>query len=86
MELESHSRRDVLPCRRQDGTAAILQLISDAHLPGVVLRPLDDPAGERITRCLSTACSHTCVISPSRERSACWPFSPTLNAKSCTTV
>ena len=79
----------VLPCRRQDGTAAILKLSPDAHgaeeqatalsawagdgavsllaksfeengaallisrvVPGVALRPLDDPAGERIACCL----------------------------------
>ncbi len=79
----------VLPCRRRDGTAAILKLSPDAQgaeeqatalsawagdgavpllaksfeengaalligriAPGVALRPLDDPAGERIARCL----------------------------------
>ena len=79
----------VLPCRRQDGTAAILKLSPDVLgaeeqatalsawsgdgavpllaksfeengaalligriVPGVALRPLDDPAGKRIARCL----------------------------------
>jgi streptomycin 6-kinase len=79
----------VLPCRRQDGIAAILKLSPDTHgakeqaialsawagigavpllaksfagngsalligriVPGVALRPLDDPAGERVSRCL----------------------------------
>jgi len=79
----------VLPCRCQDGHAAILKLSPDTHgaeeqaialsawagdgavpllaqsfeetgaallmgrvVPGVVLRPLDDPSGERIASCL----------------------------------
>jgi len=79
----------VLPCRRNDGAAAILKLSPDRHgaeeqvtalsawsgngavpllsesfeengaalllgriIPGVALRPLDDPTGERISRCL----------------------------------